>query len=148
VRLLSNGRPTTKGRPLDTVKNAGSQAGWALITGGVNSARVDVHRLHQLVLKVLKLVDTSPEKEHLYRVAGDLILGIPQKIERIEQQLDETSYALACMGEEHLKDRLPVSSRAKVEETIEGAPTFEAPMLHQSASRVAHRFLLKGTKLG
>jgi hypothetical protein len=128
---------------VENPKNAASQAGWALITGGVNSARVETHRLHQLVLKVLQLVETSEAKEHLYRVAGDLILAIPQKIEKIENQLDETSYALALMGEDHLKDRLPVSSRALVEETVEGVPTFESPTLHQSANRVARRYLLR-----
>ena len=55
--------------------SAGSQAGWALIAGGVNAARVDAHRLHQYVTKILKIVETSPEKEHLYRMAGDLIVA-------------------------------------------------------------------------
>ena len=122
-------------------KEAGSQAGWALISGGVNAARVDAHRLHQLLLKVEKLVQTSSEKEHIYQVAGDLIAAIPQLCQSIEGQLDETSYALSLMGKEHLKDRLPVSSRALVDATVEGNAAFSAPMLRNTALRVAERWL-------
>jgi hypothetical protein len=126
---------------MSSEKHAGSQAGWALIAGGVNAARVDAHRLHQLLLKVEKLVESSPEKEHIYQVAGDVISAIPQLCEKIETQLDETSYALSLMGKDHLKDRLPVSSRALVDATVEGNAAFTSPMLRGSISRVAEAWL-------
>jgi hypothetical protein len=122
-------------------RKAGSQAGWALISGGVNAARVEAHRLHQLVEKVLRLVENSSEKEHLFQVAGDLIVSVPKRIERIEQQLDETSYALSIMGKEHLKDRLPISQRSLVEETVEGVPAFGVSMHRDSTARVLKRYL-------
>lgn len=128
---------------MSSTKQAGSQAGWALIAGGVNAARVDVHRLHQLMMKVQKLVDTSTEKDHIYQVAGDLLNAIPATIERMEAQLDETSYALSLMGKEHLKDRLPISSRAMVDATVEGTAAFGPPMLRGTAQRVAARWLEK-----
>jgi hypothetical protein len=134
------GRPLVRA-PLSVQKKAGSQAGWALITGGVNAARVDAHRIHHLLNKVMKLVESSPGKEHIYQVAGDIIMAIPSLTNRLEDQLDETSYALACMGKEHLKERLPISRRNQVEVTIEGAPNFSAPMLHNSVERVAERYL-------
>lgn len=124
-------------------RNAGSQAGWSLITGGVNAARVEVHRLHQLVNKVLELVESSPEKAHLYRVAGDLIVNFPKCIEKIEEELDETSYALSVMGKDHLKDRLPLSRRNRVEQTVEGAKAFGVPMQHTSAQRVLQKYLAR-----
>ena len=124
-------------------RKAGSQAGWALITGGVNAARVQSHRIHQLLDKVLKLVETSEEREHLYQVAGDLIVCIPKQLEDLEQQLDETSYALSVMGQDHLKDRLPLSRRNRVDETVEGARAFGAPMLHESARRVAQMHMAR-----
>ena len=122
-------------------KQASSQAGWALLAGGVNAARVDAHRLHQLLLKVEKLVNTSSKKEHIYQVAGDLLLAIPQMVERIESQLDETSYALASMGKDHLQDRLSISSRALVDATIEGNSAFSMPQTRSSAERVAAGWL-------
>lgn len=126
---------------MTSTKQAGSQAGWALVAGGVNAARVDAHRLHQLLKKVEKLVDTSSEKEHIFQVAGDLLSAIPKLVERMEGQLDETSYALSLMGKEHLKDRLPVSSRALVDATVEGSAAFSAPMTRGTAQRVAARWL-------
>jgi len=124
-------------------RKAGSQAGWALISGGVSAARVDVHRLHQLIGKVVKLVKTSPAREHIFQVAGDLLVVVPQTIERLEQQLDETSYALSIMGRDHLKDRLQLSRRTRVDETVEGAPAFGSHMLRGSARRVAERHLAR-----
>lgn len=124
-------------------RNAGSQAGWALIAGGVSAARVEAHRLHQLLNKILKLVESSSQREHLYQVAGDIIVAFPKRLELLEQQLDETNYALSVMGKDHLKERLPISSRNKVEETVEGSPAFGSPMLRQTAKRVLQRHLAK-----
>jgi len=124
-------------------RSAGSQAGWALITGGVSAARVEAHRLHQLLTKVLKLVETSPAKEHLYQVAGDIIVDFPKRLEMLEAQLDEINYALSVMGKDHLRERLPLTRRNRVDETIEGARAFGAPMLRMTAKRVFHRHLAR-----
>lgn len=124
-------------------RSAGSQAGWALITGGVSAARVEAHRLHQLLTKVLKLVETSPAKEHLYQVAGDIIVDFPKRLEMLEAQLDEINYALSLMGKDHLRERLPLTRRNRVDETVEGAQAFGAPMLRMTAKRVLHRHLAR-----
>jgi hypothetical protein len=124
-------------------RNAASQAGWALISGGVNSARVEAHRVHQLIQKVLELVEKSPAREHLYQVAGDLIVNLPRRVEILESQLDETGYALSIMGTDHLRDRLPLSRRNEVDETVEGSRGFGAPMIRQTARRVAERHMAR-----
>lgn len=109
--------------------------------GSVNAARVDAHRLHQLLNKAQALVEHSKAKDHIYQVAGDLLDAIPTRLESLETMLDTVSFALAKMGDDHLKDRLPISYRALVEETVEGAKAFKAPMYHESASRVARAYL-------
>ena len=124
-------------------RKAGSQAGWALIMGGVNAARVEVHRLHLLLNKVLELVESSPQKEHLYQVAGDVIVSFPKGLEKIEQQLDETAYALSVMGKDHLSDRLPLSRRNVVDQTVEGAKAFGVSMPRTSAERVLEKYLAR-----
>lgn len=124
-------------------KTSGSQAGWALIAGGVNAARLDAHRIHQLLNKVLLLIGKSDEKEHIYQVAGDLIVAIPQRLEQLEDQLDETSYALSIMGQDHLKERLPISRRNLVDETVEGAPAFGAQMTRNSIQRIVEAYISK-----
>lgn len=127
-------------------KVASSQAGWALITGGVAAARVEAHRLHQLLQKGLQFVECSRQREHLYQVAGDLIVEVPRRVESLECRLDELAYALSIMGQDHLKDRLPLSRRNEVEESVEGAPGFGEPLIRHSKERrlaraVARRYL-------
>lgn len=118
-----------------------SQAAWALLSEGVSAARVDAHRLRNMATRVLKLVEASPAKEHLHEVAGDLIQAVPQRIESLERHLDRTSYALAVIGEDHLRDRLPLADRKVVDEATDKARPLFGPLLDRSAARVAARFL-------
>ena len=87
------------------------------------------------------LVERSAQKDHLYQVAGDLIMGIPGALERLERSLDRTSYALAKIGEDHLKDRLSISDRAMVEDGIVNPKPFPGGrMPRTSIERVARNW--------
>lgn len=83
---------------------------------GIASARVAAHRLQKMIAMGEKLVGSSEHKEHLYQLAGDLIVGIPGQLDRLIRDLDRASYAMAKIGEDHLKDRLPIEDRAQVED--------------------------------
>lgn len=129
-------------------KEAGSsQAAWALLTEGVTSARLEAHRLRHLVTRTLKLVENSPAKEHLYEVAGDIIQAVPTRLEALETDLDRTAYALSVIGEDHLRDRLPLADRKIVDESVEKAKPLFGPMLNRSAQRVADRWAGKRADL-
>lgn len=122
-------------------KEAGSsQAAWALLTEGVTASRVEAHRLRAVISRVLALVESSEAKEHLYQVAGDLILAAPTRLERLEQHLDRTSYALSVLGEESLRDTLSLSDRKVVDEAVERAKPL-------SPARVAERYLRREADL-
>jgi len=97
-------------------KQASSQAAWALLTQGVTSARLEAHRLRHLLSRAQKLVEGSKHKDHLYQVAGDIILSVPDRLQRLETMLDRTSLALSGMGEEFLSARLPISEKQLVED--------------------------------
>ena len=124
-----------------------SYASWALLSEGVSSARVEAYRLRHLVNRALSLIEDSSAKDHLYQVVGDIIIGVPQRLDRIEQTLDRTSYALSKMGESHLKQRLPIHDREMVDESIERADILNPSMSRASkmeskmTARVATRFL-------
>lgn len=118
-----------------------SQAAWALLVEGVSAARVEAHRLRALVSRVLKLVEASPEKEHLYQVVGDVISVAPHRLEVLETHLDRTSYALAVIGEDHLRDRLPLADRKLVDEAVERSRPLFGPMVQRSSSRVADMYM-------
>lgn len=132
---------------MSETKKANSQAAWALISGGVNDARIKVHEIHQLVDKVLKLVEKSSQREHLYQVAGDIIVSLPQRVQEAEGKLDGLGYALSLMGKDHLRERLPAAQREVIENTIEGVSAFNSPMhraQEEMAHRVAKRYLFRG----
>lgn len=123
------------------MKSASSQAAWALLTEGVTQARVELHRLQHLMTRSQMLVDGSDEKEHIYQVAGDIILAVPERMERIRITLDRTALALSKMGETFLTARLPLSEKLMVDEAVES--TFGKAQLRESAMRVARRFELR-----
>ena len=102
-------------------KRSSSQVAWALLTEGVTSARLEAHRLRHLVARAQKLVDASEFKDHLYQVAGDIIMHLPDRLNRLEGDLDRTSLALSRMGQTFLEARMPLSDKQLVEEAVSPA---------------------------
>ena len=117
-----------------------SEAGWALITEGTTAARLEAHRLRKLLTQAENLIKRSDHREHLYQLAGDLIMSVPQALGRLERALDRTSYALAKIGEDHLKDRLPISDRALVEDGVTQAKPFPSHRPRTSVERVVRKW--------
>ena len=131
-----------------STKTAGSsQAAWALLTEGVTAARIDAHRLRAVISRVEKLVETSEAKEHIYQVAGDVIVSMPARLESLERHLDRTSYALAVLGKDTLREMLPLTDRKTVDEAVERAKPLFGPHLTRSSARVAERYMAKQADL-
>ena len=129
-------------------KQASSQAAWALITEGVTSARLEAHRLQHLINRGLKLVESVKREddrscctEHLYQVAGDLIIAMPKRLLKLEQDLDRTALALSKMGEGYLSARLPIGDKTLVEEAVDSASFGGGRRKSSPVDRVASRWL-------
>lgn len=122
---------------------ASSQAAWALLTEGVTSARLEAHRLRLLLTRALTLCEKSPQRDHLYEVAGDVIQGVPTRLDGLERDLDRTSYALSVLGSDHLRDVLPMTDRKVVDDATEHARPFGGGggRPRTSAGRVADRHM-------
>lgn len=90
----------------------------------------------------MALVETSPEKDHLWQVAGDLIQGFPERLGDLERCLDRTSYALVVMGEDFLRGRIPMDDRYVVDEATKSHPYAEPRKKDTAAARVAQRYLM------
>ena len=69
-------------------RQASSPAAWAVLTEGVTETRVHLHRLQADLNRVLRLVESSNRREHLYEVAGDLIQRMPQLMTDSLRSLD------------------------------------------------------------
>jgi hypothetical protein len=122
-------------------KTASSQAAWALITEGVTRARIDAHRLRHLIDRGLHLIEDSEHREHFYQMAGDLIMGVPERLQSLELALDRTSLALSKMGESFLEARLPLSDKTMVDEAVAAAFGGSQQRHSEAARRVADRYL-------
>lgn len=127
-------------------RTASSQAAWALLTEGVTSARVEAHRLRHLISRAQKLVEESEHREHIHQVAGDLLLAVPQRLDRLEIDLDRTALALSKMGEDFLEARLPLSDKNEVDEAVQSA--FGGGRMRTSVDRLARRWLQAGIENG
>lgn len=120
-------------------KRSSSEASWALITEGVTASRLEAHRVRHYVNRGLKLADESPEREHIYQVAGDILTNLPERLTRLEILLDRTALALTKMGEDFLGARLPFSEKQLVEDSIEPAGGFRKGHVEEVASRWLRR---------
>lgn len=126
-----------------TTKEASSQAAWALLTEGVTRARIEAHRLQHLINRASSMVEASDQKEHLYQVAGDIIVALPARLDQLLTALDRTGLALSKMGQEFLESRLSISDKTMVDEAIETAFGRSQVRHSDAAQRVAARYLKK-----
>jgi hypothetical protein len=124
-------------------KKANSQAAWALLTEGVTSARLEAHRLQHMINRASQLVEKSEQRDHLYEVAGDVIVALPERLNHLITDLDRTSLALSRMGQDFLESRLSLSDKNLVEESISSAFGKSRPKESHVARRVARRYLGK-----
>lgn len=129
--------------PCVSSRTASSQVAWALLTEGVTRARLESHRLQHLLNRALKLVEASKDKEHLYQIAGDIITGMPDRLDMLQQALDRTNLALSKMGQEFLSSRLSLSDKTLVDEALESAFSTPKPRHSEAATRIADKFLQK-----
>ena len=118
-------------------KQSNSQASWSLISEGVNSARVEAHRISVCVKQLLEAVKENPElEEELQRLCGDVLLMIPRSSENMEKSLDKTTYALIKLGEGFYRQRLPHEDR----ELVDIASKFNP---YPNARRIASKYMSK-----
>jgi len=123
-------------------KKANSQAAWALLTEGVTAARLEAHRLQHLINRADVLVKGSSHKDHLYEVAGDIIVALPVRLNHLITDLDRTALALSKMGQDFLESRLSLDDKTLVEEAV--SPAFgKASPKESVAQRVARRYMEK-----
>lgn len=120
-------------------KEASSQVAWALITEGVTDARLCTHRIQHQISRAQKLIEMSSYKDHIYQLAGDIVVSLPQRLQNLEVALDRTSLALSRMGQDYLEARLPLSDKQLVEDAV--TPAFGGGKTRQSIDRIANSYL-------
>lgn len=117
-------------------KKSSSQSAWSLLAGSVSQARVESHRIRHMVNRGQKVINASVARDHLYEVAGDIIVGLPERLTLLENLLDRTSYALSIMGEDFYRGRLSLDDKEMVDQAVKYS---QSPF--PSPRKVANRFL-------
>jgi len=135
--------------------STGVPLAWSLLTEGATNASLEAHRLRQMLNRMLVLVEASEKRDHLYEVAGDIIVDFPRHLQHLERHLDRLSYALASVGKKQFRDRIPLTDRYKVDYAMqdaafplvsdEGQSPFPSPKPDTAAQRVARRYAAQHT---
>lgn len=131
---------------MSKVQASQTQVAWALLSEASAAARLEVHRLSHLATRGMKVIEESEERDSIYQVAGDILMAIPPRMEALERHLDRLAYALSVAGTDHLRDRLPLSDRAQVDEATHQSRPFTPAEVSRSTARVATRFLIDSAR--
>lgn len=69
-------------------------------------ARNLADRLKRDVVKAIGLIHASSQRDHLYAVAGDIILGAPSTIQELERSLNAAAMAVDKLDYEEIRQVL------------------------------------------
>jgi hypothetical protein len=69
----------------------------------LSNARLYCDELKNLVTRALKLISASPQRDHFYSVAGDIIHGAPNAIARLDSALNASALAVNKLDYEELR---------------------------------------------
>lgn len=72
----------------------------------LSDARLRCSELKRMVANVLDIVNKSDQKDHLYAVAGDIIISIPDVLLRLEKALEASALAVNKLDYEELRQSL------------------------------------------
>lgn len=121
-------------------KQSSSQASWALLSQGVNEARVEAHKVGVFVNQIVSAVKGSEIEDEVYELIGDALMGLPKSLIVLEQSLDRTNYALIKLGDNFYRQRLSQDDR----ETVDIAARYNA--IPSGAKRIANLYIEKNKR--
>jgi hypothetical protein len=85
----------------------------------LSNARVLCDELKHYINKALELTESSKMKDHFYGVAGDLMVGIPRTLLRLEKALESTAMAVNKIDYEEIKSGLKPDKVDTLERVLE-----------------------------
>ncbi len=85
----------------------------------LSDARLRLDELKGYVARGLDLVHASNQRDHLYAVAGDIILAIPECILKAERALEATAMAVNKIDYEELRQTLRPEKVDELERVLE-----------------------------
>jgi hypothetical protein len=85
----------------------------------LSDARLRCDELKSYVVRVLDLVNSSPQKDHFYAVAGDIIFAAPEALLKLEKALGAVSMAVNKVDYEEQRQLLRPEKVDELERVLE-----------------------------
>jgi hypothetical protein len=84
----------------------------------LTDARLRCEQLKKFVSQAVRLIAMSPQRDHLYEVAGDTIYGIPDALFKLDKALGATALAASRLDYEELKTQLRPEKVEELEDVL------------------------------
>lgn len=84
----------------------------------LTDARLRCEQLKKFVSQVVRIISTSPQRDHLYEIAGDAIYGIPDALFKLDKALGATALAASRLDYEELKAQLKPEKVEELEDVL------------------------------
>ena len=84
----------------------------------LTDARLRCEQLKKFVSQAIRLISLSPQRDHLYEVAGDTIYGIPDSLFKLDKALSATALAASRLDYEELKEQLKPEKVQELEDVL------------------------------
>ena len=85
----------------------------------MSDARLRADELKNYVVRALALVHTSPQRDHFYAVAGDIIHAVPDCMLKLERALQAAAMAVNKFDYEELRQVLRPEKVDELERVLE-----------------------------
>jgi hypothetical protein len=85
----------------------------------LGDARLRADELKSYIARVMDLVHASPQRDHFYAVAGDMIHAVPECMLKLERALQAAALAVNGMENEELKQILRPDKVDELERVLE-----------------------------
>jgi hypothetical protein len=84
----------------------------------LTDARLRCEQLKKFVSQAVRLIAQSPQRDHLYEIAGDTIYGIPDSLFKLDKALAATALAASRLDYEELKSQLKPEKVEELEDVL------------------------------
>jgi hypothetical protein len=84
----------------------------------LTDARLRCEQLKKFVSQAVRLISTSPNRDHFYEIAGDTIYGIPDALFKLDKALAATALAASRLDYEELKTQLKPEKVEELEDVL------------------------------
>jgi hypothetical protein len=85
----------------------------------VSNARQYCDEIKQYTARAIELVNASTYKDHLYAIAGDVVYGMPDLVEKLEKSLNTAAMVLNTIDNDELQQILPQDEIKKLENALD-----------------------------